>query len=274
MTDAPSLLCTPIGYMRSGLVAKFAARYQPEHTDATTLRSNYIELLDDERLIRATRDLQGFERIWIIWWFDKNPNWRPLVRPPRGDGSRKGVFATRAPYRPNPIGITATTVHSIEGRKIFVGDIDLIEGTAILDIKPYLPKADAFPTSAIGWLQGIEASEQLPAKFQVYIEDQAAAQLAWLKEHYNIDFMPRAHEILSRDPSPHRTRRIVQVGVDTFRMGCGAWRIFFSVAPDVVSIRSIEKGYPDDLLYKEGYHDIPDRDAQIAFHNSFYPSAC
>jgi tRNA-Thr(GGU) m(6)t(6)A37 methyltransferase TsaA len=269
------LTCVPIGFMKSGLIAKFSARYQPNHeqqsahNSTTEKAENYIQLINDEKIIRATRDLEGFERIWIIWWFDKNSNWRPLVRPPRGDGQRKGVFSTRAPYRPNPIGITATTLERIEGSKIFVGEIDLIEGTAILDIKPYLPKADAFPDSNIGWLQNIEEEENKPASFSVLQSPKASVQLQWLKENFSIDFLPRALEILSRDPSPHRTRRIVKVDNNRFRMGCGAWRIFFLLENNTVQITQIDKGYPDELLSKEGYQDIPDRDAQLEFSAKF-----
>ena len=254
--------------MRSGLVAKFAARYQPDHDQSTT--HNYIELINDEKIIRATRDLEG---VWIIWWFDKNPNWRPLVRPPRGDGKRKGVFSTRAPYRPNPIGITATTLKGIDGHMIHVGDVDLIDGTTILDIKPYLPVADSFPESKIGWLQHIEEATQLPPSFHIKIEDRAQQKLDWLKDNFQVDFLPRASEMLSRDPSPHRTRRVVKIKENQFRMGCGAWRLFFHINNNFVVIDDVDKGYPDELLDKPGYQDIADRDAQIMFTKWFSSSA-
>ena len=106
MTDDNGLLCKPIGFMRSNLSTKFAAPHQP---DSQFSAVQYIEINNDQRLLNALRDLNGFDRIWIIWWFHRNENWRPMVRPPRGIAKRRGVFATRAPYRPNPIGITATT---------------------------------------------------------------------------------------------------------------------------------------------------------------------
>lgn len=100
---------------------------------------------------QALQDLDGFERIWLVFAFDRNADWRPLTKPPRG--SRKvGVFACRSPYRPNGIGISCVELLAVDGLRVVVRDHDLLDGTPILDIKPYIPYCDSFPDVATGWL--------------------------------------------------------------------------------------------------------------------------
>lgn len=100
----------------------------------------------------ALDDLEGFDRIWILAFLHLNgPRLRPRVRPPRG-GSKRGVLATRAPHRPNPLSLSAVRLHRVEGRVLHVSELDLLDGTPVLDIKPYIPDFDAFPHAARGWL--------------------------------------------------------------------------------------------------------------------------
>ena len=252
--------------MRSSMATKFDAPHQP---DEKFSNRQYIELNNDERFRHAVKDLEGFERIWIIWWFHRNDNWRPMVRPPRGKAKRRGVFATRAPYRPNPIGITATTLLSVEKNKIFVGAVDLIDDTPILDIKPYLPESDSFPGSKVGWLEEVDEFFSRPPAFVVTINGVAHEKLSWLRINFNIDFLERAQGILERDPTPHRTRRIVRLNDSLYRMGCGAWRLFFMIEGSNVIIIDVDRGYPEELLTKDSYGGIPDKEAQILFYTVF-----
>ena len=100
------------------------------------------------------RDLDGFDRIWLLYWFDRARTVR-LDVVPYLDTQARGVFATRAPSRPNPIGLSCVRLVRVDGCNLHVHGIDLIEGTPILDIKPYLPYADAFPDSKAGWIDAI-----------------------------------------------------------------------------------------------------------------------
>lgn len=252
----------PIGYIYTKHQLKFHAPHQPSASDDS---ESTIELLPNPRFEHAVKDLEGFERIWLISWFHKNSTWRPKVLPPRGPPIRRGVFATRSPHRPNPIGLTSVQLKKIEGRIITVGHTDLIDGTPILDIKPYLPYADAFPNAKAGWVDEIEELQLSVPVYSIEISDHAKEQIEWLKVNWNIDFTNRAFEILSRDPTPHRTRRIKKLKDKTFRMGCGAWRINFKVENDVVHIIRIFPGFPISLLEREGYEVIPDREAQLQF---------
>ena len=260
------LTLVPIGVIRTKMRLKFDAPHQP---DAAAAEENVIELVPRRGFEQAVRDLEGFERIWIVWWFHRNVRWRPLVLPPRGEGPRRGLFATRSPHRPNPLGLTATTLLQVSGLRLTVGPVDLLDGTPILDIKPYISAVDAFPGSANGWLAEVEREDREPPGFTVEVAPEAAGQLAWLKERWQVDFFDRARRILERNPHPHRTRRITRLGSDRFRIGCGAWRLVFALRGTVVEVLGVVTGYPERLLCSPGYDTIPDRDAQLAFGREF-----
>lgn len=106
----------------------------------------------------AFRDLQGFERIWLIFAFHRSQGWKAEVKPPRRGGKRS-VLATRSPHRPNAIGLSAVELLGIEGHALRVRGLDLLDGTPILDIKPYVPYADSFPGSRAGWIDDIDAAQ-------------------------------------------------------------------------------------------------------------------
>ena len=110
------------------------------------------------RVPEALRGLEGFSHIWLIWGFSESEGWSPTVRPPRlGGNVRMGVFATRSPFRPNPIGLSSVRLEGIEtdgeiGLVLIVTGADLMDGTPIYDIKPYLPGVDAHPEATDGFV--------------------------------------------------------------------------------------------------------------------------
>ena len=129
---------------QSGLVPETRARivFEPEYRNADALRG-----------------IEGFSHLWLIWEFSETARagWSPTVRPPRlGGNARLGVFATRSPFRPNPIGLSCVCLEGVEktaqeGTVLVVSGADLMDGTPIFDIKPYLPYADAHPEAAGGF---------------------------------------------------------------------------------------------------------------------------
>jgi len=125
--------------------------YRPVHAK--------IELFADRVPPIALKDLEGFERIWVISWLHLNHHWNPTVRPPRGDRTRRGTLATRAPHRPNPIGLSAPKLIKVEGLIIHCEGIDLLDQTPILDIKPYVTYCDAFPQARSGYVDEFEKNE-------------------------------------------------------------------------------------------------------------------
>jgi tRNA (adenine37-N6)-methyltransferase len=100
----------------------------------------------------ALDDLEGFSRIWIFFWCHRGARALPRVKPYR-DTVERGLFATRAPARPNPIGLSCVRLLGVRGRFIHVAELDALDGSPLLDIKPYVPAYDSFPDVRIGWLQ-------------------------------------------------------------------------------------------------------------------------
>jgi len=147
-----------IGHVRSPYKERFGTPRQPTVTEQTLedrAVDATIELLPGMNFEQALKDLEGFDFIWVIAWLHLNEDWQATVIPPRGPKVHRGLFATRAPHRPNPIGLSALRLTGIEGNVLHVRGIDLIDGTPVLDIKPYVPYADAFPNAKAGWLDEI-----------------------------------------------------------------------------------------------------------------------
>ena len=141
----------PIVVVRSPFTQRHGTPRQPTFAAPVLATIELLEDIDE----RVVQDLSAFDHIWLLSWFHLNgPRRKPLVRPPRG-GPKRGVLSTRSPHRPNPIGLTAVRLVAIEGRRLTVSGIDLIDGTPILDIKPYVPGFDAIPEASGGWLPSL-----------------------------------------------------------------------------------------------------------------------
>jgi len=152
----------PIGWVRSPYRRRFGT---PQQASAIDSDLEAVLELDPERVPEsALRDLLGMERIWVLSWLHRSGTWGPLVRPPRGARVRRSVFATRSPDRPNPLGLSAVRLVGVEGTDLHVRGVDLLDGTPILDVKPYVPYADAFPGSRAGWIDELVADELQFAK--------------------------------------------------------------------------------------------------------------
>lgn len=256
------LTLQPIGFIHTQKQVKFQARHQPVES---VPEQNVLELLPDCRYEEALQDLEGFSRVWLVWWFHRNPEWRPKVLPPRGPAIRRGVFATRSPHRPNPLGITPVQLIRIEGRKLFLGACDLVDGTPVFDIKPYIPAYDIFPGESAGWIDAVDAALSEPPRYTVAYAPLAETQAEWLQKNWDIDFRPRMGELLSRDPGMHRGRRITRRSPGLFVIGCGAWRATFTVEKTLVTVQQLEAGYARRFLSDPAREGISDREAQLAF---------
>jgi len=145
--------CQPIGIVHSDYKERFAAPRQP--TLAAPAEAT-IELVAGRNFDQALKDLDGFSHIWVIYWMHLNQGWNPTVLPPRGPKVRRGLFATRAPHRPNRIGLSAVRLLAIDGRCLRIAGHDMLDGTPVLDIKPYLSYADAFPEASLGWAETLK----------------------------------------------------------------------------------------------------------------------
>jgi tRNA-Thr(GGU) m(6)t(6)A37 methyltransferase TsaA len=154
------LTLRPIGVIHSPFKDVEGTPIQPRMANSAI---GTVEILPE--YVEGLRDLEGFERIWLIYWFDRSGDAELRVTPFR-DTEERGLFATRAPCRPNPVGISSVKLLSIDGATLKVEDVDILDGTPLLDIKPYVPAFDVFKTSKDGWLDRKASNrEQADSRF-------------------------------------------------------------------------------------------------------------
>jgi tRNA-Thr(GGU) m(6)t(6)A37 methyltransferase TsaA len=193
----------------------------------------------------ALEDLASFRFIWVLFWFHKNQHFRRKVLPPRSD-RRRGVFATRSPYRPNPIGLSAVELLGIEGLTLRVQNLDILDGTPILDLKPYIPYTDSIPGADNGWLDEPERPADPKPQYQISFAPRARAQLEFL-ESRGVSLAPAIEEVLRLGPTPHPYRRIKPNG-DGFVLAYKAWRIDFSAQHLAIEVLGLRSGYRPSVL--------------------------
>ena len=215
-TDFPDKFGIP---RQSGLVESLEARiiFKPEFRKAD-----------------AVRGLEDFSHIWLIWQFSESTreNWSPTVRPPRlGGNVRMGVFATRSPFRPNPLGLSCVKLTEVEqhpklGPVLHVAGADLMDGTPIYDIKPYIPYADCHP-EATG---GFTVTTEMPAVKVVFPPE--------LLEIVPENKREALTGVLEQDPRPRYQNSPERI----YAMGFGGVTVRFSVDGDTLTVRDVQRG--------------------------------
>ncbi len=231
-------LFEPIGVVRSPFTERAEA---PRQTAAARDVPGRVELSPGRGFEDALEGLSGWEYAWVVFVFHRNVEegrgWKPKVQPPRGE-AKVGVFATRSPHRPNPIGMSAVRIERVEGLVVHVRDLDLLDGTPVLDLKPYVPYADAYPGARSGWLE----AEDPRAAWEVTFSPEADAQLAWLATR-GIDVRAAITSVLALGPQPHAYRRIRKHGAG-MRLALKAWRVDFEVRePRRIVVGGLRSGY-------------------------------
>lgn len=187
---------TPIGIIRTPFKDKFGI---PRQQGLSESAWGIIELDSHPFFQQALYRLDSFTHIWIIFHFHKHDAkaWKPTIRPPRlGGRERVGVLASRSPHRPNPIGMSCVKLDRIEGNKVYVSGVDLLDETPILDIKPYLPYADIISDAGSGWAE--TPIERVKLEW-------SQPSLDVLKN--NPDLKAIAEEVISLDPRPAFQKR-------------------------------------------------------------------
>jgi tRNA-Thr(GGU) m(6)t(6)A37 methyltransferase TsaA len=196
-----ALTLTPIAITRSCFKDKFGVPRQPGLT-----RHAHAELVIQSPFDRedAFRGLETASHLWLTFQFHEaiRAEWRPVVRPPRLGGNKKiGVFASRSPFRPNSLGLSVVRNEGLvrkNGQLVLrISDHDLIEGTPILDIKPYLPFADSVPEASLGWAESAPTE-----RADVVFSPQATEQLAGLPPDDYPDVRALIEDVVSYDPRP------------------------------------------------------------------------
>ena len=155
-SESAPLMFRPIGVVHSPFEDQPGTPIQPRFADGI---EGTIEIFPEYR--KAMADLDGFERIWILSYLDRSRPWRSKVVPYR-DTTERGLFATRAPSRPNPIGLSCLRLVAVRYQEgvLAVADLDLLDGTPVLDVKPYSPRFDAYPDSRAGWLDATDRARE------------------------------------------------------------------------------------------------------------------
>jgi tRNA-Thr(GGU) m(6)t(6)A37 methyltransferase TsaA len=256
------MIFEPIGFVRSPYKEKRDAPRQGVVSGA----EGTIELEAKSGFLHALEDLEGFERIIVLFHFHQVEGWRPKVQPPRSS-VRRGVFATRAPHRPNPIGFSIVKLLRIDGLVLHVAEIDMLDGTPVLDIKPYVPYADAFPNARAGWLDDEARAKQSETPrdpieaFTVRFAPDALRALQWLAAHGS-DLRAQLEQTLALGPTPHAYRRIRKKNDDESEIALKAFRASFVVRGRTITVRAVYTGYSPRELETE---DSP----EVRLHRTF-----
>ncbi len=219
-----------IAHIKTDFPTKFGVPRQSGLVDGLKAK---IVFESEYRNPDALRGLDGFSHIWLLWAFSQAEidGWQPTVRPPRlGGNVRMGVFATRSPYRPNSIGLSSVKLEEIRydekyGNVLIVSGADLIDGTPIYDIKPYLPFTDSHPDAAGGF-----ADKQFNANLEVVFPNELL-ELIPEEKHEALE------NILSQDPRPHYQNDSERV----YGMSFAGFDVRFKVEEDVLTVCQIVK---------------------------------
>ena len=184
------------------------------------------------RNIDAVRGIEGFSHIWLIWQFDRavRDSWSPTVRPPRlGGNERMGVFATRSPFRPNAIGLSSVRLEGVScdpqlGPVLHVTGADLVDGTPIFDIKPYLSYCDSHPEAVGGWTDHVSGGQlqvEFPAELLERVEEKDRSGLVG---------------VLQSDPRPRYQEDPERI----YGLAYGGMNVKFRVAGDTLTVTEVE----------------------------------
>jgi tRNA (adenine37-N6)-methyltransferase len=240
--DERRLSLTPIGVVHSPFTEKMQAPRQPNTSGAA---DGSVELYSGRDFEHALEDLATFRYIWLVFWFDQSEGWRPKVLPPRSE-KRRGVFATRSPHRPNPLGMSLVELTGIDGLVLSVKGLDLLEGTPVLDIKPYIPYADSRPDADHGWLDEPVGHGDPKAAFVVDFSEQARAELALLRG-FGLELEGQIRQVLELGPEPHPYRRIRKTEAGAC-LSLKDFRVSFTSEAKAVLVTTIATGYREKQL--------------------------
>lgn len=228
-----------IGYMRSPYKEKFGIPRQPNLVQV----ESFIEMIAPYNELSAFEGIEAFSHLWLLWQFHDNKNqqdkakFRPQVRPPRLGGNQKiGVFATRSMYRPAPIGLSVVQLKNVkkvgQSVRVYVTGSDLLDGTPIVDIKPYIQYSDSVIDAQSGYAQCEPERKKI-----IWTESAELVKNQFMKmQKMNAQFINELEQVLSLDPRPayqHDDERI-------YGLSFGEFNIKFTCNEDSVFIQMIE----------------------------------
>jgi tRNA-Thr(GGU) m(6)t(6)A37 methyltransferase TsaA len=248
----------PIGYFHTSAIAPYDLPRQPT---LQPRNEGFIQLNEGCQFEQALEGLEGFDRIWVLFRFHRHNHWKPKVLPPRG-GKKQGVFATRSPHRPNFIGLSCVELQSIKKLKLSIINHDLIDGTPILDLKPYLNYADASFCTRQGWLDGLPPEPIVVFQWSPLAE----AQIDYLAGKWNCDLQPAIEHRLSQSPLPYANNRVTQINEEWYELAYRTWRVDYKWKEGVITIHHLRSGYDWETLIgkkQSKWNDVPVHQAFI-----------
>lgn len=223
-----------IAYARNGHTDKFGIPRQSREESPIVTR---IVFEPDYRIPEAFRGIEGYSHLWLLWGFNTE-DWSPTVRPPRlGGNTRMGVFATRSPFRPNPIGLSSVRLIAVRGVQsteqraqieLIVSGADLMDGTPIYDIKPYLSFSDSHPDALNGFAEA-HKEDRLQVRWDLISRE-------WTDEEEET-WMRDVEYILSQDPRPAYQNDPAR----EYKLDYAGYTVTFSIEKDTVFPKKIEK---------------------------------
>ena len=204
---------------------------------------------------QALEGLAGFDLIWLLFRFHRAARWKPKVLPPRG-GKKQGVFATRSPHRPNFMGFSCVKLEAINGLTLLITGHDLLDGTPILDIKPYLNYADSPTAMRQGWLEGLPAPQQMIFHWSSLVRD----QLDYLADVWDCPLQAAIEHRLSQSPLPYPNHRVKHLKDDEYELAYRTWRISYTWKQGILTVHCVKSGYDQETLMgskTSRWNDVP-----------------
>ena len=236
-----------IAYARNGHTDKFGIPRQSREESPILTR---IVFEPEFSMREALRGIEGYSHLWLLWGFSEVDSWSPTVRPPRlGGNKRMGVFATRSPFRPNPIGLSSVRLLKAyprplpEGKgvrwELLVSGADVLDGTPIYDIKPYLSFSDSHPDARNGFAEETK-NYHLEVDWGMYSPDYLSkTDRQWTENGPKTDrqWVDEVEYILCQDPRPGYQNDPER----EYKMDYAGWRVTFKVRENKVIVRKIEQ---------------------------------
>ena len=253
----------PIGYVEAAQQYKYQQPRQGEYARNV----GKVILETGQNYEQGLEDLVGFNKVWLIYQFHQNEGWRPKVDPPVcPDGHKKGVFSTRSPYRPNSIGLSCVDLISVQGRVLNIANFDLLDGTPVLDIKPYVFHYDSYPEASCGWVPRI-----LPKENLILFSPQAESEAKWILEKDGPDFFDLARVQLSVDPLNEKRKRVSLQENSKAVLAYRTWRLLFEFREEEeeIEIISIYSGYSLNDLDPDAEDKYEDKELHRQFISKF-----
>ena len=263
-TSYPMLTFEPIGTFHTFSKAPYDL---PRQGSLGQSNKGTIQLNKGCQFEQALEGLSGFDLIWVVFRFHQSLKWKPKVLPPRG-GDKQGVFATRSPHRPNFIGFSCVKLQEIKGLALYITNHDLLDGTPILDLKPYLNYADSLTSQRQGWTDNVPPVPEMVIEWSGL----AQTQIDYLKEVLNLPLQTVIEHRLVQSPFPYANNRVKRINEREYELAYKTWRISYIIEENRLIVNHLKSGYDQETMSgqkQSKWDDVPIHQAFNQYFNLF-----